>query len=179
MNEFGLRHRVKQNFAEVGHLHAHRRGIEGSAHRVLHPAIGDQYPQRRQVRAQRHEESNEQVLHAAQSVPAEEHQPDEGRLEEEGHQPFDGQRRAEDVAHVMGVIGPIGAEFEFHGEARCDPQHEIDTEQLAPEAGDHAPDRPLGDDINTLHDDQHEGEAKRQRHKQEMIHGCQRELQPG
>ncbi len=54
MDELGLRDRVEHDLDEVGHFHAHGLRIELGAGRVLHPAIGDQYPQCRQVRPQRH-----------------------------------------------------------------------------------------------------------------------------
>jgi hypothetical protein len=37
-------------------------------------------------------------MHAGEPVPPEDPQPEEGRLEEEGRETFDRQRRAEDVA---------------------------------------------------------------------------------
>jgi hypothetical protein len=79
--------------------------------------------------------------HLAQLVPAEEEQPDEGRLEEEGHQPFDRQRRAEDVADIVAVVAPVHAELEFHGDAGGDAEHEVDAEQRAPELRHLPPDR--------------------------------------
>jgi hypothetical protein len=60
----------------------------------------------------------DQVAHLGELVPAEEEQADEGGFQEEGHQPLDGQRRAEDVAHVVAVVAPVHAELEFHGHAR-------------------------------------------------------------
>ena len=112
-----------------------------------------------------------------QAVPAEEEEPDEGRLQEEGHQPLDGQRRAEDVADVMGVVGPVRAELELHGDAGGHAHGEIDAEQQAPEFGHVAPDRPAGHDVDALHDGEQHREAEGQRHEQEVIHRRQRELQ--
>src|SRR5262245_64872047 len=64
-----------------------------------------------------------------QAIPAEEEEADEGRLEEEGHQPFDRQRGAEDVADIVRVIGPVHAELELHGDAGRDPHGEIDRSE--------------------------------------------------
>ncbi len=45
--ELGLRVRIEDDRPEVGHLHAHGDVVELGADRVLHPAVGDQDPQRR------------------------------------------------------------------------------------------------------------------------------------
>ncbi|MNJ37901.1 hypothetical protein D3C77_327370 [compost metagenome] len=169
VDELGLGHRVEEHRHEVGDLHAHGVGIEGGADRVLHPAVGDQDPQRRQVGAQGDHEGDEQVGVRLQLVPAEEHQADEGRLEEEGHQALDRQRRPEDVPDVVGVVAPVHAELEFHGQAGRDAQHEVDAEDRAPEAGDGPPDRPTGHHIDALHDDQHEGKAQGEGHEQKVV----------
>ncbi len=120
VDELDLRHRVEQQRSEVNQLHAHGLEVELRAHRVLHPAVGDEDPKRREIRAQRHQPGHRQVLHLGEPVPAEEEQADEGGLEEERHQPLDGQRRAEDVADVVAVVGPVGTELEFHGQSGGD-----------------------------------------------------------
>jgi len=117
------------------------------------------------------------MLHLAQAIPAEEEQPDEGRFEEERHQSFDGERRAENVADVVGVIGPIGAELKFHGDAGGDAHGEIDAKQRAPELRRLFPDFSSGHHIDAFHDREQQREAQRQRHEQEVIHRRQRELQ--
>ncbi len=178
VDELGLRHGVEQHSAEVGDLHAHRLGVEPCADGVLHPAVGDQDPQRRQVGADRDHERREQVAELGQPGPAEEHQADEGRLQEEGHQPLDGERRAEDIAGIGREIRPVGAELELHGQAGGDAEHEVDAEDGAPEPRDGPPDLAPGHHIDALHDDQHEGQPERQRHEQEMVQRRQGELQP-
>src|SRR5258707_2076865 len=112
-----------------------------------------------------------------QPVPAEEEQTDHGRFQEEGHQAFDGERRAEHVADIMRVIGPVGAELEFHGDAGGDPHGEVDAEQRAPELRHVAPDGAAGHHIDALHDDEDQRQAQRQRHEQEVIERGGRELQ--
>ena len=119
------------------------------------------------------------MRHFRQSVPAEKEQPDEGGLEEKRHQAFDGERRAEDIADIMAVIGPVRAELEFHGDAGGDAHGEIDAEQHAPEFRRLAPDLLAGHDIDALHDAEQNREAERQGHEEKMIHGGQAELQPG
>ncbi|MNM96149.1 hypothetical protein D3C81_1086160 [compost metagenome] len=177
MHELDLRHRIEQQRAEVDQLHAHGLVVELGAHRVLHPAVGDQDPQRRQVGAQRHQPGHRQVLHLAQAIPAEEEQADEGRLEEERHQALDGQRRAEDVADVVAVVGPVGAELELHGQPGGDAEGEVDAEQLAPELDHVLVDLFAGHHVDRLHDRQQEGQAERQGHEQEVVHRGHGELQ--
>ena len=177
MHEFRLRHGIEEHRHEIGDFHAHGVRVELGADGVLHPAIRDQDPQRRQVGAERQKPCRDEMLHLAQLVPREEEQPDEGGFEEERHQPFDGQRRAEHVAHIMRVIGPVGAELEFHGDAGGDAHGEVDAEEHAPELHELFPDLAPGHHIDRLHDAKQDGEAQRQRHEEEVIERRQRELQ--
>ena len=55
VDELDLCHRVEQQRAEVHQFHAHGLEVELRAHRVLHPAISDKDPERREIRAQRHQ----------------------------------------------------------------------------------------------------------------------------
>ncbi len=177
MHELDLRHRVEQQRTEIHQLHAHGLEVELRAHRVLHPAVGDENPQRREVRAQRHQPGYGQVLHLAEPVPAEEEQTDKGGFEEERHQPLDGQGRAEDVTDIVAVIGPVGAELELHGQAGGDAQGEVDAEQLAPELGHVLVDLLAGHDIDRFHDRQQERQPQGQRHEEKVVHSRHGELQ--
>jgi len=47
MHELGLGIRIEQQRGKVGHFHTHGLVAEFRPHRVLHPAIGNQNPQRR------------------------------------------------------------------------------------------------------------------------------------
>ena len=179
VDELGLRHRVEQHRGKVGDFHPHRLRVEDGADRMLHPAIGDKDPQRRNVRPQGDHERGEQMAALRQFVPAKDHQANEGGFKEERHQPFDRQWRAEDVADIVREIRPVGAEFELHGQAGGDTQDEVDRKDLAPEARHRPPDRPVGHHIDRFHDDQHERQAERQRHEQEVIQRGQRKLEPG
>ena len=114
----------------------------------------------------------------AHAIPAEKEQPDKSGLQEKRHQPFDRQRRAEDVADIMRVVGPVGAELEFHGDAGGHPHGEIDAEQLAPEPRHVAPDLAPGHDVSAFHDGEQERQPERQRHEQKVIERSDRELQP-
>ncbi len=103
--------------------------------------------------------------------------PTKVEFQKERHQAFDRQRRAENIADIMRVIGPVGAELEFHGDAGGNPHGEIDAEQLAPEPGGVAPDFPAGHDIGALHDGEQERQPERERHEQEMVKRRSGELQ--
>ncbi|MNH13303.1 hypothetical protein D3C79_728710 [compost metagenome] len=49
MHELHLRNRVEHQFGEAEHLHTHGFEVEIRGDRVLHPTVGDQDPQRREV----------------------------------------------------------------------------------------------------------------------------------
>ena len=110
-------------------------------------------------------------------VPTEEEEADECRLEKERHQPFDRERGSEDISHVMGVVGPVHAELEFHGDAGRDTEREIDAEQQAPKLRHLAPNGPPGHDVDGLHHGDENGEAEREGDEQKVIHRRERELQ--
>ena len=99
------------------------------------------------------------MLLARQAIPAKEKKADEGRFQEEGHQTFDGQRCAENITDVVGVVGPVGSELEFQGDTSGDAQCEVDPVQLAPEAGHVFVDGFAGHYINRFHDHQNPGHA--------------------
>ncbi len=179
VDELRLRGRIEQHGHEIGHFHPHRVGIEGGADRVLHPAIGDQDPQRRQIGAEPDQPGDGEMGARGQPVPAKEEQADEGRLQEEGHQPLDRQRRAENVADVMRVEGPVHSELEFHGETGGNAKDEVDAEQQAPEPGHVAPDGSTRHHVDGFHHRHEDRQSERQRHEQKVIHRGQRELEPG
>ena len=112
-------------------------------------------------------------------VPAEKHQANESGLEEERHQPFDGERRPEDIADILGVIGPVRAELELHGDAGRDAQHEVDAEQVGPEFRNSLPDFLSCHDVCAFGDHEDHRKAQRQWNEQEVIERCERELPAG
>ena len=178
MHEFGLGHFVEQYREEIRHLHAHRHRVELSADRVLHPSIGDQDPQRREVRTNGDQPGDDQMRDLAQLVPAEKEQPDKGCLKKEGHQPFDRQRRPENVADIMAVIAPVHPELKFHGDSGGNSEGEIDAEQQAPEFGHLPPYRAVGHHVDRFHDRHEDREPQCQRNKEEVIHDRHGKLQP-
>src|SRR5208337_5577302 len=103
------------------------------------------------------------MLDLAQAIPAKEEQPDEGRLEKEGHEALDRERRAEDVADVVRIIAPIRAELELHRDPGRDAHREIDAEQGSPKFRGVAPYRAARHHIDALHDGEQQREAERER----------------
>ncbi len=177
VNKLHLRHRVEQHGGDIHQLHALGQQVELGPHRVLHPAVADQDPERREVGAERHQHGHQQVLAARELVPTKEEEPHQGRFEEEGHQPLDGQRGTENVPHVVGVIGPVGAELKLHGDPRGDPHDEVDAKQFAPEAGDVLIDHLAGHHIGRLGDHQDPGQPQGEGDKQEVEQGRGAKLQ--
>ncbi len=177
VHELHLRDRVEEHVEQVRELHAHRLVVELGADRIVHPAVRDEDPQRGQVRAERDEERDDQMLDLRQPVPAEEEQADERRFEEERHQPFDGERHAEDVADVVRVVRPVRAELEFERDARRHAHREVDPEELAPELGHVLVDLLARHHVDGFHDDEQPGHAERERNEQEMVERCDAELQ--
>ena len=169
---------LKMRSAKLDELHPHRIHVEFGADRILHPRVGDQDPQRRQVGAQCDEKRHAEVLNLPEPVPAEEEEADERRLEEKRHQALERQRRAEDIADIVREIGPVRAELEFHRDPGGDAHREVDAEELAPELRHVAVDLAPGHHVDRLHDDENPRQAERQRDEQEMVERRDRELQP-
>ena len=84
-------------------------------------------PERRQVQARR------------EPVPAEDPEPEEGRLEEERGEALDRERRAEDVADELRVHRPVHPELELLDEAGRDADREVDQEERPEEASQPQP----------------------------------------
>ncbi len=76
---------------------------DGIAHRVLHEAVGQDDPDGREVGGDGHKPDGRGVELGRELVPAEDPHADEGGFQEKGGRGLDGQKRAEDVAHVCGI----------------------------------------------------------------------------
>ena len=177
VHELGLRDRIEQHVAERCDFHTHRIEVESRSDGVLHPTVGDQDPQRGKIGAYRHQPGNDEMLDGAQPVPAEEKQTDERRLEEKRHQPFDGERCAENVADVMRVISPVGAELELHRYPGRHAHREIDAEQHTPELGHALPDFAARHHVHRFHDRQHPHQTEGERNEQEVVQRSDCELE--
>ena len=103
--------------------------------RVLHPRVRREDEVGRQRGAERHQPRRREVELRRQPAPAEDPQPEEGRLQEEREQALHGERRPEDVADVARVDRPVHAELELLDDARDDADREVDQEELPEEPG--------------------------------------------
>ena len=176
VEELVHRHGRKEHVPERGHLVAHRFEVERTAYGILHPCVGDQNPQGREVGPDGREPCRREVEALRDLVPSEEHDGDEGALHEEGHDALDGQRGTEDVAHEMRVVGPVGAEFEFEDDARRHADGEVDAEQAHPEFGGPFPEFVARADVEGLHDGEDEAQSQRERHEKPVVDGRHGEL---
>ena len=102
---------------------------------VLHPAVGHDDEVGREDRADHGDPEAGEVDGGLELFPAEDPQAQEGRLDEERQQGFQGQRGAEDVTDEAAVLAPGHAELELLHDAGGDAHDEVDQEELAPELG--------------------------------------------
>jgi hypothetical protein len=146
--------------------------------RGLHPRVGDDDPEGRERRAQRHHQRGEPAHERRDALAAEDQQPEEARLEEEGEDALGRQRSAEDVADEARVGRPVGAELELHDDAGRDPDHKGHGEQAEPEVGGAAIDVPAGAPARGLQQGNEQRQPDGDGREQEVEHDGQRELQP-
>ena len=117
-----------------------------------------------------------QVHALGQPPPAEQPQPEEGGLQEEGRQPLHRQRPAEHVADVARVGRPVHPELELLHEAGDDPDGDVDQQQRAEEARQ-APVVVVAAPVPCrLQDRDEEGQPDRHGDEQEVIDARRREL---
>ena len=149
------------------------------AHRVLHPGIGDQDPERRTgwrrrppARWQTAVELWGKAASSRRSRP-----PIKVDSRKKASGGLDGQQRAEDVPHISRVAGPVGAELEFQGDAGDHPDGKVDEEDFSPEFGHPPVVLVAGPDIYGFHDGDEDGKPQGQRDKEKMEKGGGGELQ--
>ena len=168
----GVGHDIK----EAGQLGA--AVLDDVADGVLHPAVGEDDPQGGQVRGDGHKPDRGQVDLLAHALPAERPHRKEGGLKEEGGRGFDGQQRAEDVAHIFRVARPVGPELEFEGDPGYDAEDEVDEEQLSPKLDHSFVHFIARADVERLHDGEKNHESEGQRDKDEVEKDGHGKLQP-
>ena len=151
MEELVDSHRRERHVGEGGHHIAHLVGVEGHTHGILHPGVGHEDPVGREADADGGEPCGGEVESLADTLPAEEHHRDEGALEEEGRNTFDGEGRSEDVADKPRVVAPVGAELKFEDDAGGHAAGEVDAEKEHPELGNAFPALIAGLVIDTFH----------------------------
>ena len=69
----------------------------------------------------------------ADFAPSQEHHSDEGRLHEEGEDPFDSEGCTEDVTDEPAVVRPVGPELKLEDDPRSYADSEVNPEELLPE----------------------------------------------
>ena len=163
-------HGIERHGGEVDHLIADGVRIEVHAGRILHPAIGDEDPPGGDGGTEDRHPGGEVVEAVGDLAPAEEHHHEERRLQEEGYDTLDGERRTEDVADEVGVIGPIGTELKLEDKTGSDTDGKVDPEDLLPKLGRLAPEVLLRPEILRLSDCHHQAHAQRQRDKEPVVH---------
>ena len=161
--------RVGEHRADVVQHRAGSSSGRSVADRVLHPRVRGHDERRRERAAERDEPDRREVHPLRQSIPSEEPEAEERRLEEERGQALHRERRAEHVADVPRVAGPVHAELELLHEPGDDADRDVDHEQRAEELG-----QPLvlGVAPSVPHRLQHgdeEAEPDRHRHEQEVV----------
>ena len=109
-------------------------------------------------------------------VAAEQHQPEEAALEEEGEHAFGREQAAEHVADEARVVGPVHPELELLDDAGGHADGEDQAVDLDPEERQLAPLRVLGPDVDDADDHEHQPEPHRQGREDEVEAGGQREL---
>ena len=115
----------------IGHAVSHL-----VAGRRVHPAIGRENPERRQRGAERHHHRRQHVQPARHPPAAEQHDREEGRLQEKGAQHFVAGQRPDDIAGDGREPAPIGAELVGQHDPRDHAHAEGNRENLGPELRD-------------------------------------------
>src|SRR6266568_3788031 len=108
-------------------------GVDPLPRGRLHPRVEREDPEGRNGRADRHHCGGEDMHPARDAVHAEEHHPEESRLEEERRQHLVGKQGPRDVADLLHESRPVGAELERHGDAAHHAHREGEREHLGPE----------------------------------------------
>ena len=173
----GLSPFARDDGPEAVHLHTHRFNVEDGALRELHPAVGDQNPHGGNIGTESHEERADPVPQAAQPLPAEEEETGESGFHEERHQSLNRERSAENIAHVVRVVGPVRAELEFHGDTGSNAHGEVNREELAPESGHVFIDFFPRDHIAAFHGHEDHGKSESERDEEVVVKSRDSELQ--
>jgi hypothetical protein len=169
-------HLVGQHGEEVGHLGAAGGRVEAVADRVLHEGVGREDEVGRQHGADVDQPHAAHVELLGEPAPAEDPQAEEGRLQEEGEQGLEGQRRAEDVTDEAAVVAPVHPELELLDDAGDQAEGEVDHEELAEELGQSQPLRLVRAHPHEVEVGDDEGHADRDRHEEEVVDGRDGEL---
>ncbi len=153
--------------------------IDPVADGVLHPRVRREDEVRRRGRADRDDPDRREVDFRPQAIPAEDPQTEERGLEEERGEPLHRERRAEDVADVLGVRRPVHPELKLLDDARDDAEREVDQKQLAEETGQPQPALVMGPVPRRLERCDEPDEPDRDRDEQKVVERRDGELPAG
>ena len=150
------------------------------ADRVLHERVRDEDEVGREPGADHCDPQRREMEPRREAVPAEDPEAEERRLEEEGGEALDRERRPEHVADELGVDRPVHPELELLDEAGRDADREVDQEQRPEEVRQPqpAPRLPVRRHMR-LEDRDDRPQAEGQRHEQEVVDRGRRELRAG
>ena len=170
------RGRVERCGDEVGDDRLRAIGSKLGTGRGLHPRVSDEDPKGAQARANPNKPCRHRVELARHLIAPEQQHAQEDGLQEECEQGFGSKRSTEDVTHETGVVGPVGAEREFHRDARGNADRERRGEDAHPKAHRIAVLLVVAAVVLSCKDSCDQAKADRQRHEDEMICHCQHEL---
>ena len=153
-------------------------GLHDVPHGILHPRVGDEYPDCRDVRREGDEPDAHCVKPRGKPFPAQGPGADKGRFQKKGDRGFYREEGAENVSDIARVSGPVGPELEFQGKAGDHSDDEVEEEEPAPEPGHLLVLLLLRPEIGGLHDGKEDGETEGQGHEEKMKISCYSELKP-
>ena len=152
--------------------------LERIADRRLHPAVVDHDPESRECGAQRDHRGRKQVEPRRNSLPAEQKNAEEARLERKGREGLVSQKRPLYRPRHARELAPVGAELEGHHDAGDDTEPEGDAENLEPELEKDAVRRSPGREMQRLEHGQPSRQSDRERWKDDVERDGESELQP-
>jgi hypothetical protein len=147
--------------------------------RRLHPAIGRENPEGRDQGADRDHQGGAEVGAWTHALPAEQHDAEEARFEEERGHHFVHQQRSGDRSGETGKARPVGAELIAHHDAGDDAHTEGDCEDLRPEQAKIFVVRLAGFQPAPFKDGDEAGEADAERRKNNVERNGERKLNAG
>ena len=112
----------------------------------------------------------------AHFLPAEEHHRYKRSFHEEGQNPFNSQRRTEDIAYEPRIITPIRTKFKFQNQTGCHTNGKVNTEKFHPKFGCPFPEFIACFIIQRLHYSHYHRQSERKGNKNPVVHSCHRKL---
>ena len=157
-----------------------RHELAGIVHRVagrrLHPAVRREDPERGDERPDGDADRSGEMHVLRHAVDAEEHDPEEARLQEEGGHHLVAHQRADHRAGLVGEDAPVRAELVGEHDARDDAHAEGQRERLHPDAEERDVALLAGDEPKPFERGEIGAEADRERRKDDVERDGEGEL---